>query len=269
MQKRHDLLTSASLFNLHDVEERRFSHKCLVELFYDLQKFIRPKTFIEFGAFDAGFSRKIREMHPLSKVIAFEANPYNYQHFTREVDFRSQNIEYHHLAVSDRDNTTMSFQIQRKRSGIEAPPVKGDDSLLKRNVSDPHEVYRDIEYETVSVDTVTLDGFFAPTIFGLDDFSAWIDVEGALRPALSGASRTLAATRSILVEVEEKPFWSGQWTAGDVEDYLAKIGFEPIARDFEFEHQYNMVFVKAEVKGHYGFNQALVNYYEKIGNKRK
>jgi hypothetical protein len=35
--------------------------------------------------------------------------------------------------------------------GIEASPVKGDDSLLKRHVSDVHEVYKDIEYETVSV----------------------------------------------------------------------------------------------------------------------
>lgn len=268
MNSRYNLLSSASLFDLHNVEDRRLSHKFLVDLFCDLQTFIRPKTFIEFGAFDAGFSRRIRPLHPLSKVIAFEANPYNYKHFREGIDFQAENIEYHHLAISNKNNSTISFQIQRKRSGADASPIKGDDSLLKRNVSDPHEAYRDIEYETVSVDTVTLDSFFRPTVFGLDDFSAWIDVEGALEQALSGGVKTLSATRSLLVEIEEKPFWSGQWTGSDVEQFFSQMGFEPIARDFEFEHQYNVIFIKPEVKEHFGFNQMMVKYYERIGNKR-
>jgi FkbM family methyltransferase len=240
----------------------------LTDLFYDLQRFIKPKTFLEFGAFDASFSKSIRQMHPAAKVIAFEANPYNYKHFTSEFDFRGANIEYHHLAISDRDNGNISFQVQRKRSGKEASPVKGDDSLLKRNVSDAHEVYRDIEYETVTVDTVTLDGFLNNAQFGLDDFSAWIDVEGALKQALAGATRTLARTQSLIVEVEEKPHWSAQWLAPDVESFLAQNDFYPVARDFEYEHQYNMIFVKRAVMEHFGFNQCMVKYFERIGNKR-
>lgn len=268
MSDRTSLFHFASLFDLSNVEDRRYSHAALVDFFYDLQSFIRPKTFIEFGAFDAGFSRKVRTLHPHSKVIAFEANPYNFKHFTSSFNFEENNIEYNHLAISDKDHGSISFQIQRKRSGVEASPIKGDDSLLKRNVSDAHEVYKNIEYETVTVDTMTLDGFFNDAQFGLDDFGAWIDVEGALQSALAGASKTLARTHSLIVEVEEKPFWSGQWLASDVEQFLAGLGFSPVARDFEFEHQYNMVFVKDAVRRHYGFQQMMVKYYDRIGNRR-
>lgn len=265
---RSALLQTAALFDLTTSEGRLYSHKALTDLFYDIQGFVRPKTFLEFGAFDAHFSRTIRHLHPFSRVIAFEANPYNYKHFTSEHDFAGINVEYHHLAVSDADHGTISFQVQRKRSGQDASPVKGDDSLLKRNVSDVHESYRDVEYETVSVDAITLDGFLNDAQFGMDDFSAWIDVEGALKQALSGATRTLSRTRSLIVEVEEKPHWSAQWLASDVDEFLSSLGFVPIARDFEFEHQYNIIYVKPEVTKHYGFNQSMVKYFERIGNKR-
>lgn len=269
MYDRYSLLHTASNFDLSTVEGRRGSHKLLTDLFYDLQKFIRPKTFLEFGAFDAGFSRRIRTLHPASKVIAFEANPYNYKHFTEKFDFQSSNIEYNHLAVSDQDGGSISFQVQRARDGVPVNPVKGDDSLLKRNVSDPHEVYRAVEYETVTVDTVTLDGYLNEAQFGLDDYSAWIDVEGALRSVLNGARRTLTKTHSLIIEIEEKPHWGGQWTGQDVEDFLSAAGFKPIARDFEFEHQYNVIFVRDEVIRHYGFNQMMVKYFTRLGKARE
>ncbi|MGE7415731.1 FkbM family methyltransferase [Methylobacterium tarhaniae] len=265
---RFNLLQTAALFDLSTVEGRGYSHNVLKDLFFDLQSFIKPKTFLEFGAFDAWFSKTARHLHPASKVIAFEANPYNFKHFTSEYDFAANNIEYHHLAVSDVDNGSLNFQIQRKRGGSEASPIKGDDSILKRNVSDAHEVYKNIEYETVSVDTVTLDSFLNKSQFALDDFSAWVDVEGALKQALGGATETLKKTHSIIVEVEEKPNWSGQWLAQDVEEFLHTFGFVPVARDFEFEHQYNIIFVKDHVMKHYGFNQMMVKYFERVGNKR-
>lgn len=257
------------MFDLTTVEGRRASNTALTDLFYGLQTFINPKTFLEIGAFDAHFSRTMKTRHPHARVIAFEASPNNYGYFIKQHDFRSLGIEYHHLAISDQDGGTISFQIQSKRNGLDAPPVKGDDSLLKRHVSDPHEVYRDVEYQTVTVDTITLDGFLTPTQFGLDDFSAWIDVEGALKSVLAGAKRTLERTQSLLVEVEEKPLWGGQWTAGDVEEHLGRLGFRPVARDYEFEDQYNLVFVKDEVRGHFGFQREMVKYYEALGRRRR
>lgn len=229
---------------------------------------IRPKTFLEFGAFDAKFSRRIKSEHPHAKTIAFEANPYVYQHFMSQVDFKALGIEYNHLAISDSDNSRVSFQVQAKRSGQDVTPVKGDDSLLKRNVSDPHQIYEAVEYETVTVDATTLDGYVNDSQFGLDDFSAWIDVEGALKTVLAGAQKTLARTRSLMIEVEEKPHWGGQWVAKDVEEHLISLGFFPIARDFEYEHQYNLIFVRDEVLNHFGFNACMQRYFDRIGNKR-
>lgn len=268
LSARHSLLQTAANFDLWSSEGRQFSHHALIELFHDLQNFIRPKCFLEFGAFDAKFSRRIKQEHPNSSVIAFEANTYNYKHFTAEFDFKAAGIEYKHLAISDQDGTTISFQVQKSRKGVEVSPVKGDDSLLKRNVSDPHEIYHDVEYETLTVDAIRLDTYCNDAQFGLCDFGAWIDVEGALRTALSGAKRTLERTRSLMIEVEEKPHWAGQWMAGDVEDFLSKLGFIAVARDFEYEDQYNIIFVKKEVLHHFGFNRSMTRYYDRIGNKR-
>jgi FkbM family methyltransferase len=268
MNGRFSLLQLAGYFDLSSPEDRKFSCTTLVELFVDLQRFIRPKAFVEFGAFDANFSQMIRPLHPLSKVIAFEANPHNYKYFTSKIDYRAQNIEYNHLAISDRDGGTIDFHVQTSRAGVEAPPVKGDDSLLKRNVSENYDAYKETQYEICPVDTVRLDTFLCDAQFGLDDFSAWVDVEGALRTALAGAEKTLSRTRSIFIEVEERPFWSGQWLAPDVEKFLEQFGLIPIARDFEYYHQYNMIFVTKEVMQHAEFHQSMQRYYGVIGGRR-
>lgn len=268
MKDQSNLIATSALFDLSSEDGRKYSHNAIVELFHAIQDFVRPKTFVEFGAFDATFSKRVRNMFPSSKVVAFEANPYNYQKFSSEFDFAQAQIEYKNLAVSDQDNASLSFQIQRTRSGSETSQVKGDDSLYRRNVSDPHAGHTEIKYEVVSVDAIRLDTYLNPSQFGLDDFSAWIDVEGALKQALSGASNTLSKTHSLIVEVEDRPYWTGQWLANDVEKYLKSFGFEAVARDYEFEHQYNIIYVKPEVISHYMFNHAMIQYFTNISRKR-
>jgi FkbM family methyltransferase len=250
------LAATAAYFDLTTIEGRGRSHQELTKLFFDLQTFIRPKTFLEIGAFDAGFSRQARERHPNSKVMAFEANPHNHKHFSSSFDFAAHRIDYRHLAISD-TNGTINFQLQTKRNGEDAPPVKGDDSLLKRN-------YAGVEYETVTVDTNTLDTVISDAEFGLDDFSCWIDVEGATKMVFAGGRNVLPRIQSIFIEVEERPYWAGQWLYGDIANFLRGHGFSAIARDFEFGNQFNVIFVHERVTQHLMFGEMIVTYFNRI-----
>jgi hypothetical protein len=69
-----------------------------------------------------------------------------------------------------------------------------------------------------------------------------VDVEGASGDLFAGAFRFLRHVESALVEVEEKSFWEGQWLAKDVVAHLAILGLRPVGRDYEYPHQYNIMF---------------------------
>jgi hypothetical protein len=98
----------------------------------------------------------------------------------------------------------------------------------------------------VVLDGVTLDEFFADQTF--TNAAMWIDVEGACGIVLPGARDLLARSALVMIEVEEQPFWGAeQWLRGRVASYLFELGFVPVARDFEFAHQYNIVFVHTDV----------------------
>ena len=71
----------------------------------------------------------------------------------------------------------------------------------------------------------------------------WVDVEGATKQVLGGGARTLKATQIAIVEVEDQEIWEGQWKAGQVISAMLDAGLVPVARDFEFKGQYNIVFL--------------------------
>ena len=51
-----------------------------------------------------------------------------------------------------------------------------------------------------------------------------------------------------MVEVEEQPFWGSEhWLRRQVVSYLFDLGLVPVARDFEYRYQYNILFVRAEL----------------------
>ena len=251
------IANTAAYFDLRVVEERRRSVHALNTLFLDLQDFIRPKTFVEIGAFDAAFSRQIRERHPTADIIAFEANPHNHQYWSSVYDFPGLRIDYKHLAISDRIGT-LEFLVQTKRGDERLPPVKGDDSLLPRAEAG-------IAYEAAKVDSLPLDVVLHDSQFATHDICLWIDVEGASKLVFSGATKSLERTTSIFIEVEERPYWSGQWLFNDIDAFLSSLGFRPIARDFENAHQFNVIFVRDMVMQHFMFMDRMVTYFTTIG----
>lgn len=229
------LLHSASRFDLSDQKGRTESAKWLRELFISLVAALRPRVVLELGAAEASFSAQVRSLLDKGEVHALEANPHLYRKHRREAD--AAGVRYHNLAVGPQDGR-VSFKLGTHKDGQELSPTKTNNSILEKAL--------DIQYRAIEVDMVTVDGFVDRQ--GLTDRSCamWVDTEGLAYDVLCGAERTLKATRALLVEVEDKPFWIGQHLAHEVKALICEAGFIPVARDFEYTGQYNVLFLSRE-----------------------
>lgn len=215
---------------------RNDSAAYLDRFFHELVNLSAPELFIEAGAFKAEASRRVKHDHPGCDVVAFEANRYNHDAMDTEFKFAALGIDYLNLAVSDQPGE-VTFHLRTTVNGEPEDKVTGNSSLLTR--TDPN-----IEYEEMRVRAVSLDSHFSA---GMPKRTVmWIDVEGASGPLLQGADSVLTHTDVIMIEVEEYQHWAGQWLSLDVLTHLIGAGFVPLARDIEYENQFNIVFASAE-----------------------
>ena len=205
--------------------------------FHELVDLSRPALFVEAGAYRAEASRRTREQHPDCRVVAFEANPYNYEKYVDELGFADLGIEYRHLALTESAGP-VTFHLRSRQDGQDLRKTTGNSSLLRMKGTDT-------EYEEISVEGVTLDGFFADSAAA--PVCLWIDVEGASRQVLHGARSLLSRTELVLIEVEEVFRWEDQWRSLDVIEFFLEAGFLPLTRDAEYNQHYNIIFVRADV----------------------
>jgi FkbM family methyltransferase len=161
-----------------DPEARKRSVEALETLFFDLCRELAPDLFIEAGAKDAYASRRIPEGLPNARVVAFEANPFTFKRFKKKIDYRAQGVEYIHRALSDSEGTvTFNVRIVDGRMSSD-----GQGSMLVATRSK-------VGTTPVEVASSRIDCFFPPESFGR--CAIWIDVEGASREVLRGASGIL------------------------------------------------------------------------------
>jgi len=214
----------------------------VLENFYiKLQEILNPQCIFEIGAYEAKFSKTIKSKMPNVESWAFEANPFNYNYFMDLNNFESLGINYLNLAISN-INGKIKFFIQSKEreTGKIIDPIRGNNSILERNDDT-------IVYEQVEVESVTITKFIDENFLHNKTKSMWIDIEGSNKNLLKDNSDCFKNVLSILIEVEEKEYWREQWFSSDVVDYFKGIGFIPIARDFDDNNQYNIVFVNEDL----------------------
>jgi len=209
----------------------------LADLFLTIQKTLKPQVSYEIGAFEASFSVKLKNCLQDVDAYAFEANPFNYKHWTSRRNF--SDINYLHMAVSDSDGMLQfSLQDTVKETGEHVKKVRGNNSLMQR--SD-----KTMTYKCVDVMGKRLDTFAAENNLQGKRACAWIDVEGAQKMVLMGARQVLSNdVVSVLIEVEEHSFWEDQWLAPEVLEYLSNLDFVCVARDFEYRKQHNVLLIK-------------------------
>lgn len=200
----------------------------LVDLFFDLVEQLQPDLFIEAGAKEASASRRARDLQ-VPRVVAFEASPVTHQRFAR----RNNAIEYLNVAVSDEPGTvSLNIGVDKKRGVLRSD---GRASLLQRTSR--------VDVAPVLMPCTTLDSFFADHEF--QSASLWVDVEGATGQVLAGGRSVLNRASVLMVEVEDRSFWKGQWLVGEVLTFLHGCGLVPVARDHQSAHQYNVVLVRS------------------------
>lgn len=227
------ITSSAAHYQLKSDAERKRSARNLRQLFYGLQRVLQPDVFVEAGANDAQASIDIRRLVPNANIVAFEANPFNYEIFSKKTNFAEHNITYQNIAIADSVGT-IPFKLLKQVGDTVVDPVSERNSILPRSDAEA-------AYDEVLVPSTTLDDYFSAT---RGSFSLWIDVEGASRQVLTGAENVLANTLSLIIEVESKAYWADQWLYHDVCSHLMSNGFVPVARDYEYRRQFNIVFLK-------------------------
>lgn len=228
---RLQMASTAQSYDLWQEGGRARSNFALNELFFGLSRLLQPQLFIEAGAKDAQTSIRMRRYLPDTEIVAFEASPVNYARFSENTALRENTIDYRHSAVSDYDGE-IEFHIRKTADGKPVPKFSGANSILQR-------VAENVEYDVVKSKCIRLD-----TAFPTPKRNAiWVDVEGATKNVLRGASSFLANTSVALIEVEDYEIWKGQWTAAKVMSFLFELDLLPVARDFEYRGQYNILFV--------------------------
>ena len=235
MYDQHLRLLAAHFSNMD--QGRSNSAGYVANYFHELLALTKPALFIEAGAYRGEASLRVKHDHPSAHVVAFEANPYNYQRYADALGFAAAGVDYLNLAVTAAAGP-VTFHLRSHQDGVQLRRVTGNSSLLRREGSNT-------QYEDLTVEGVTLDGFFGSA--AEEPVCLWIDVEGASRHALRGATRLLTRTEVVLIEVEEKLIWQRQWRSIDVIEFFLDAGFVPLTRDAEYSQQYNIIFVREDV----------------------
>jgi len=240
------LLQSAARFNLHlpNRKGRMASAKWLAGVYRKLLEATKPDAFWEIGAFSAQFSIDLRQVLPRCRRLAFEANPHNFQEFKDAAI--AAGVNYQHLAIG---NAVGECALNIPVGPDQSQHVNARSSALRKPNAD---------YEQVTVPMSTVDDCCQRAGVTALRHAMWIDVEGFGCQVLEGAVNTLEKTDFVFIEVEDRVFWAEQKVSKDTKHFLFDAGFVPIARDFEYYHQYNLLFARQSVFAAAPVQQVLV-----------
>lgn len=206
----------------------------LIDYFRRLCRRVAPAVVLEIGAHEASFSRWAATELPDARVIAFEANPHVHAKFAAKL--AGTGVGYLNAAVGP-----VNGQVE-----LNLPlEVDGKSRKLTSRMASLAMHTRASDYVQVSVPSVRLDDHLE--LAEGERVVAWIDVEGANEAVLRSGPSVLDRTDAIYIEVERETTWEGQWLDSDVALHLRQHGLIPVARDIKRQHQYNVVFVRAEL----------------------
>jgi len=210
------------------------------EIFFQLLvKYLKPEIICDVGTLDASHSVLLRHISKYPRIIAFEANPYNYKNIVNSGIPVKENIEVIHKAVSNKPGELV-FHVQKYTTNAGQDWMAGTSSILQRN----QEVG---DTEEVRIDSIRLDEFLKENEPDINNktVALWIDVEGAGYEVLQGISEISNRVLFIQVEVETEEIWQGQKLKKDVIDLLNKLGFTEVGRG-KHEMQHDLILINQD-----------------------
>lgn len=200
--------------------------KFLDILYFDLMKELKISSLVECGAYEA--SASLEAIKRGCKAYAIEANPNTFNKITPKSNDKLISMN---IGLSDKVGHLDFYFPKKNNTEISSTFVKKEDT----------------NYNSVKVPTQTLDFLISKFNIDKEPFSLWIDVEGFQNQVLLGAIKTLSKKncKLIKIEVENVELFKGQlFLSGEIEKFLKKFDFIPISRDFEYDYQFNVIFVK-------------------------
>jgi FkbM family methyltransferase len=203
----------------------------------DVIDIVAPGMFLEVGAFDAAFSRRMKARYPDATCIALEANPRVFERFRAEVQVTG--VDYVHVAAAA-GSGKVGFFIPEVIAGHAQPHVSRMGSL--NQISAKNSAMTEVTVPALAIDELLGNATD-------NRLCMWMDVEGAIDKVLDGAVRILQRTALIYCEIEERQIWEDQPLASDVIARLEAAGFILAARDFQTPVQFNALLIRADQLG--------------------
>ena len=217
----------------------------LDECFFDLLKLQNIETLIECGAHEAYASVKfVKEIG--RRAVAIEANPIIFKNITSKNNY--ENITFLNYGLGKYQGE-LNFYIPKNNK-----LAKNGSFLLKKNKNREN-------YFASKVKVISLDSLIDKFSYKDERFALWIDVEGYAHEVLQGGLKFLNSIKKecvfIKVEVEEDTIWDNQISDNKIINLLKDNNYVPILRDFEYENQYNILFIK---KKYYNLLKKNIEY---------
>lgn len=203
--------------------------------FHTLLWLLKPTIILDVGSMDGSDSKKFKALVPTADVIAFEANPNNYQAMCANTALQQAGIRVVNRLVSNQEGSR-TFFVQQPTSTTTATN-KGTSSAIRR--SEPG-----METLEVSLDAVRIDSFLSQEYPNKKRVAMWIDVEGHAYEVLESLRGIKDDIYLIHIEVETKEIWPGQKIEQDILVLAQSMGFIPIARGAH-EVQRDLILIKA------------------------
>jgi len=219
-----------------DFTARNKITSCLENALHNVITLIQPDGFIEVGAYEADFSRRMHQNYPDADVLAIEANPRVFEHFSSHVE--ADGVKYIHAAcTSFTGNVTL--HIPEEVRGVSMPHVGRAASLNELNLPDSEK-----KTTAVEVPAFTLD-HLAKQVTG-ERLCVWMDVEGVAGEVILGGADTLKRSVIVYLETENLPFWKDQALESELTKRMNKAGFTLFAKDCQKKFQSNNIFIRTK-----------------------
>ena len=219
----------------------------LDELYFELLDTLNIKYFIECGAYDAKNSYNLAVKSNI-QAIAIEPNPNTFQELTLKNNH--PNVRLLNCGLSDKSGE-LNFYTPK-------------DNNLAMNSSFRMKSNRDLDnYNINKIKVLKLDNIIEENLPKNSTFALWVDVEGLSDKVLFGCKNYLinksVECQLIKIEVENQTIWQNQSSDLYLIDYLKSLNYIPIFRDFEYEEQYNIIFIKISL---YEKVLELINHFQ-------
>ena len=207
-------------------------------LFATLLSVLDIDVVCDVGSKDGADALRFRRALPAAQVIAFEANPRNFELMRVDAMLAGNSIRTESFAVTDHDGTADFFIVRADRPIDHAR--RGMSSLYRR--AESAELERIVQVTTVRLDTYL--GREAPAATRC---ALWIDAEGKAFEVIDGARALFGRIQLLHVEVETRPLiGAAQRTYTDVRRLLEDAGFVELATDYATSgQQFNILYMRA------------------------